>query len=292
MADYNKAEADFFIVALKEEARSVLWKVGSNTDPDTLLKGVMEDLQALARRNDGTDTRTEEEIWTQVRGRLVKAAYETRPHCIRCGECCSGGSPTLLPEDIALFRNDILKPSDVVTIRRGEPVYSNREEKAESAGSEMLKIREKAGEKTCSFYEKWDKSCRIYESRPQQCRKQECWNQEAFDEVSETARLGRKALLEAVAPLWKIIERHEERCSHDEFARIMTRLGATKGQTVEEVLEMLRFDHHVREFLRENFELDPDSIDFFLGRPLSAFLGFYGLKLEEKEGSFYLAPID
>ncbi len=55
MADYNKAEADFFIVALKEEARTVLWKVGSSTDPETLLKGVMEELQALARRDDGTD---------------------------------------------------------------------------------------------------------------------------------------------------------------------------------------------------------------------------------------------
>ena len=210
MADYNKAEADFFIVALKEEARSVLWKVGSSTDPETLLKGVMEELQALARRDDGTDTRTEEEVWTQVKERLLRAAYETRPHCIRCGECCSNGSPTLLVEDIALFRNDILKPADIVTIRFGEPVYVNRDEKADAAQSEMLKIREKAGEKTCAFYETSEKTCGIYESRPQQCRKQECWNPDAFNEIADNPRLDRKALLEAVAPLWELIKRHEE----------------------------------------------------------------------------------
>ncbi|MBI5249569.1 MAG: YkgJ family cysteine cluster protein [Desulfomonile tiedjei] len=291
-AEYNKAEADFFIVALKEEARSVLWKVGSNTDPETLVKGVMEDLQALARSNDGTDTRTDEEIWIQVRERLLKAAYETRPHCIRCGECCSNGSPTLLAEDIALFRNDTLKPADIVTIRCGEPVYSNREEKADTAQAEMIKIRENAGEKTCAFYQKWDKSCSIYESRPQQCHKQECWNPEASEEFVESARLDRKILLEAVPPLWELIKRHEERCSHDEFARSMARLSATKGQTVEEVLEMLRFDYHVREFIAENFGLAPESLEFFLGRPLSAFLGLYGLKLEEEDGSFILSPVE
>jgi Fe-S-cluster containining protein len=291
MADYNKAEADFFIVALKEEARSVLWKVGSEVDPETLLKGIMEELQALARRDDGTDTRTEEEVWLQVKERLLKAAYETRPHCIRCGECCTNGSPTLLLEDVSLFKNDVLKPTDVITIRCGEPVYSNQEERADMARSEMLKIREKTGEKTCSFYEKSDKSCRIYESRPQQCKKQECWNPAAFNEAAEDSRLDRKALLEAVPPLWELIKRHEERCSHDEFARVMTRLGATKGQTVEEVLELLKFDHHVRDFITEKFGLQPETMDFFLGRPLSYFLGFYGLKLEENDGTFFLSPV-
>ncbi len=130
-------------------------KVGSDADPDMLVKSVIEDLQGLAPRTDGTDSRTEEEVWSQVRDRLLKAAYETRPHCIRCGECCSNGSPTLLAEDMILFRDDVLKPTDIVTIRRGEPVYSNREEKADTAQDEMLKIKEAAGEKTCIFYEKW-----------------------------------------------------------------------------------------------------------------------------------------
>ena len=72
----------------------------------------------------------------------------------------------------------------------------------------------------------------------------------------------------------------------------MARLGATKGQTVEEVLELLSFDRHVREFITEKFGLEPETMDFFLGRPLSSFLGFYGLKLEEKDGGFFLSPVE
>jgi hypothetical protein len=44
----NKAETDFFIVALKEEARNALWQVGSSTDPDTLIKNVIDEIEALA----------------------------------------------------------------------------------------------------------------------------------------------------------------------------------------------------------------------------------------------------
>jgi hypothetical protein len=69
----------------------------------------------------------------------------------------------------------------------------------------------------------------------------------------------------------------------------MTRLGATKGQTVGEVLDLLAFDHHVREFIAENFSIEPDSMDFFLGRPLQDAIINYGLELEQQpDGSFLL----
>jgi hypothetical protein len=48
----------------------------------------------------------------------------------------------------------------------------------------------------------------------------------------------------------------------------------------------------VREFIAENFGLAPETMDFFLGRPLSGFLGLYGLRLEEKDGSFFLSPAE
>ncbi len=73
----------------------------------------------------------------------------------------------------------------------------------------------------------------------------------------------------------------------------MTRLGATKGQTVGEVLDLLAFDHHVREFIFENFSIDPGNMDFFLGRPLQHAITNYGLELEEQpDGSFLLKPVE
>jgi hypothetical protein len=119
--EYNKAEVDFFLTALKEEARTMIYEVGASVEPKALVDSVLEDLQALAPREN--DDRSEEEVWNQIRRLLLKAAYATRPHCIRCGTCCTKGSPTLLAEDMELFVKDILRPEHVTTIRLGEPAY-------------------------------------------------------------------------------------------------------------------------------------------------------------------------
>ena len=64
--DFNKAEWSFFVTALKEEARDVLWKVGSTVEPETLLKSVIRNLEEVGPRPEGEETRTQEEIWKQV----------------------------------------------------------------------------------------------------------------------------------------------------------------------------------------------------------------------------------
>jgi Fe-S-cluster containining protein len=290
---FNKAEWDFFVTALKEEARTILKEVGSSTEPDTLVQGILGELEALARRNDGQDNRSEEEIWTEVRERLLKAAYATRPHCIRCGTCCTKGSPTLLEDDMELFSRDILKPGHLITIRAGEPAYSNETEELAATPEELIKIRETDGSKTCIFYERSGSQCGIYESRPAQCRSQECWNSAASGEMAGVSPINRKRLLEPITNLWQIIQRHEERCSYSEFSRVMTRLGATKGQTVGEILDLLAYDHHVRGFIAENFGIGSESMDFFLGRPLREAIARYGLELEEQsDGSFLLKPVE
>jgi Fe-S-cluster containining protein len=290
---FNKAEWDFFVTALKEEARTILSEVGSSTDPETLVKQALAELEALAPRDNGQENRSEEEIWTQVRELLLKAAYATRPYCIRCGTCCTKGSPTLLEGDMELFNRDILKPGQLITIRTGEPAYSNRTEELAATPEELIKIREIPGSKTCIFYEKSGSKCTIYESRPAQCRSQECWNASQSEGIDGLTPINRKRLLEPINSLWEIIQRHEERCSYSEFGRAMTRLGATKGQTVGEVLDLLAFDHHVRGFIAENFGIDPDSMDFFLGRPLQDAIAKYGLELEEQpDGSFLLKPME
>jgi Fe-S-cluster containining protein len=290
---FNKAEWDFFVTALREEARTVLWEVGSNTKPQQLIESVKEDLEALAPREAGEEDRSDEEIWTQIRERLLKAAYATRPYCVRCGTCCTKGSPTLLEEDLDLFLGDLLKPQDVITIRKGEAAYSPAAEELRITEEEMIKIREKDSSKACIFYAPGDRECRIYPSRPVQCRNQECWNPERYEQVDDSPRLGRKALLESTGSLWDVIQHHEDRCSYAELSRAVAKLGATKGATVQEILDLLGYDHHVREFIAEKFQLAPETMDFFFGRPLSETITMHGLTVvEEPDGSFLLRPID
>jgi len=287
----NKAEWDFFVTALLEEARTVIWETGATVAPRDLVNQVLDELQDLAPRGDGHSERSEEQVWIQAREILLKAAYLTRPYCIRCGACCTKGSPTLLKEDLKLFTSDILHPTHVITIKEGETAYCNRTGQAAPAEQEMIKVRERTGGTTCIFYEKKGCNCSIYDSRPAQCRHQECWNPIRFNE-NPPSFLNRKDLLEATGSLWEIIRRHEDRCSQAELARTIARLAATRGNTVEEVLEILRFDHHVRQFVAEKFSLDPETMDFFFGRALRESINIYGLNLEvQPDGSFLLTQL-
>src|SRR5208283_1482692 len=128
------------------------------------------------------------------------------------------------------------------TLRGGEPAFSNETEELAETQEELIKIRETSGTKTCIFYEQSGSQCTIYESRPVQCRSQECWNTTATEGTAGLIPINRKRLLEPIPTLWEIIQRHEERCSYSEFSRAMTRLAATKGQTVGEILDLLAFD--------------------------------------------------
>ena len=290
--DFNKAEWSFFVTALKEEARDVLWKVGSTVEPETLLKSVMQDLEELGPKPEGEETRTQEEIWKQVRERLLEAAYATRPYCIKCGECCSNGSPTLSISDMNLFESGILGPKDVFTLRKGEIVFDSQIEKSVANEQERIKIREIPEDKTCIFYQKSNRECSIYDQRPTQCRIQECWAPNS-DAYTINAPMTRRRLLEAAGDIWKIIEKHEERCSYEDLSREISRLAATKGQTVENVLEFLSFDHHVREFVSEKLGIGAETLDLLFGRPLKDSLKFYGLTLDEqKDGTFVLRLIE
>ncbi len=290
--DFNNAEWRFFVTALKEEARDVLWKVGSTADPETLVKSVMQDLQDLAPRPEDIETRTQEEVWVQVRSRLLKAAYETRQYCIKCGECCVKGSPTLEIEDMRLFESGRLGPKDVYTIRKGEIVFDNVHEQSLINDVERIKIRETDAEKSCIFYQKGNRECSIYDDRPVQCRAQECWNPNRQDFSGEGRPLNRKDLFESTGEIWKVIQKHEDECSQEIFSREIARLGATKGQTVQKIIELLSWDDHVREFIREKIRVGPEVLDLFFGRPLKDFLEYFGLTVDQNnDETFTLRPL-
>jgi Fe-S-cluster containining protein len=289
----GRSEEDLFINALQEEAREILAKVGSLTPVRMLIENCLDELRKLAPREDGTEDRSEEEIWNQIRETLLRAAYSTRPYCTRCGTCCETGSPTLLAEDIGLFIDDILKPMDVFTVRKREYAYNAMTDKVSPTGEELIKVKETPGQRVCIFYRAKDKSCTIYDARPIQCAKQECWNSKCLEETLDLPKLSRKDLLGSVPELWSIIERHEERCSYNEITKSIIKLDVTKGKTVEEIIELLSYDQHVREFAAEQFGLDKESLDFFFGRPLKETIIAYGLAVDEQpDGSFLLRPVE
>jgi Fe-S-cluster containining protein len=288
--EINKSEWEFFVTALVEEARESIWKVGSNTDPKSLIESIKQELQGLARKTDGTDHRTDEQIWMQVKERIHKAAYDSRPYCIGCGTCCTVGSPTLLKDDFAIFDKEVLKPEHLITMRKGEKAFDPNSEAVITIDDEMIKLREKEGTKTCIFYDEIHRNCSIYESRPVQCRKQECWDAQS-NKYDSGIPMSREDLLKPVSSLWEVISRHEEKCSHSQLQRSAAKLAATGGQSVNEFIDLLKFDMHVRNFVGEQLGLTPESVDFFLGRPLVDFLADFGLILDQNDNGSYLLSL-
>jgi hypothetical protein len=82
--------------------------------------------------------------WRRLMTTSRNLIVERGQSCIRCGECCGKGSPTLLSPDLGLFSREILTWNDVYTMRPGEKA-TNREGQVIPLQKEHLKVREVPG---------------------------------------------------------------------------------------------------------------------------------------------------
>jgi len=179
-----------------------------------------------------------------------------RTHCIRCGECCLRSSPTLQKADIRLIKDKRIWTRDLYTIRVGELVRDNINNQLKISESELIKIREKDAGKGCIYYTDEDKACRIYEHRPIQCSALACWDEREFMQAYNAPKLSRKVNGE---------------------------------KAVDKIIELLKFDHHLRPFVSEKTGLDPSEMDFVFGRPITETITMFGLQvIRERDGSFFL----
>jgi Fe-S-cluster containining protein len=226
---------------------------------------------------------------------LITVAKEqvelAKDQCLRCGECCELGSPTLMPDDISLFQENILDWTDVYVLRRGEKVYAPRSEEAQTLTEERIKIREHSGTKNCLFYARNPNRCLIYNQRPQQCREQLCWAGDEEGDAAVRNYLNRKHLFGGHPEIWELIQAHEQRCASDKFKDILLRLDQEQESAQETLFDMLHFDHYLRQMFLQEWEIPPAAIELLLGRPLSELILNFGLKaVMTPEGVFNLEP--
>ncbi len=213
--------------------------------------------------------------WRRLMTAAKEKYQEVAENCVRCGECCRLGSPTLLTHDLPLFQQEILTWNDVYTLRPGEPV-ANREGKVDTLAEERLKVREVPGSKQCWFYLAATDSCRIYDHRPEQCRRQNCWGDPPRP-PAVAQLLTRKHLFAAVPEIWELIEEHRERCDYGKVARALAELQTGREEAGETLFEALHFDHYLRQMLINEWELTPAATELLLGRPVAAYLAAQGI---------------
>jgi hypothetical protein len=161
------------------------------------------------------------------------------------------------------------------------------------ADQEMIKVREmKGGGGTCSFYDGGKKACAIYEKRPAQCASLKCWDTAEFMELYQSPKLHRQDIV-TNGVLLGLIEEQEKRCSYAALDLQVSRIPSEGDDAVEKILELLKFDHHLRPFLAQKLGLRIEEMDFFFGRPLTHTIVRFGLKVERQpDGGFFLTRLD
>jgi Fe-S-cluster containining protein len=213
--------------------------------------------------------------WRRLMTASRNQILERVQSCVRCGECCEKGSPTLLSTDLGLFNREVLTWNDVYTLRAGEKA-TNREGQVTALQEERLKVREVPGSRQCWFYIAATQTCRIYEDRPGQCRRQNCWSEPPAPSAPEEL-LQRRHLFIGVPEVWELIQQHQTRCDCAAVVSLLADLGNGQEEAGDSLFEALHFDHYLRQLLIDDWGLTPAAIELLLGRPLTDLLETYGL---------------
>ena len=226
--------------------------------------------------------------WQEFMERLVRIAYATRPYCLRCGECCRLGSPSLHIEDDELMAQGLISTKELYTLRRGEPVKFNIEGHLGPLPAELIKIKQDPENHHCVFYSESQKNCRIYDRRPLQCRVQACWNPEALERLWSQEKLTRRDLLQDDRELLELLELHEELCDLTKIDHVFKQLHETGDMgLLAKVLDILRHDTAIRGLVKKKLNREDNELDFLLGRPLIETVRIYGVRVEKDEDGVY-----
>jgi len=215
-----------------------------------------------------------------------------RTHCIRCGECCLRSSPSIQTADLSLVYEGPIERSKLYTLRVGELVRDNLRGELTVSNQELIKIREREEGGGCIFYDDEQKACTIYENRPIQCRALACWDEREFMRVYARPKADRRDLYRDRV-LLEIMAEHEKRCNYRELEQKVRRIPAEGEPAVEEVIELLRFDHNLRLLIPRKVNMDPAEMDLLLGRPLTETITMFGLQvIPQPEGGFFLTTLE
>lgn len=223
---------------------------------------------------------------------MMKKEERPRDHCIRCGECCLGSSPTLQMEDVPLVREGYIRKGDLYSIRVGEPVRDNIENKLVITDRELIKVKGKKDGGGCIYYDEEKGACTIYDHRPSQCAALACWDSTEFMKVYKRPKADRKAVVYEEV-LLALMDEHEKKCSYGKLDGLVRMIEKKGEEAVGRILGLLKFDHHIRTFTTKKLGIDSGEMDFYFGRPLTETITMFGLQVvREPDGSFFLTILD
>ena len=219
------------------------------------------------------------------------AGNNRKTECDRCGTCCIKGGPALHYEDRTLLENNVLNPAHLISIRKGEPVFSPSAENPEPAQSEIVKIKGRGMEWTCLFLQEKDAACAIYEHRPLECSLLKCWETADLEKVAGINLLSRYDIIAPQEPVLPFIKIHDEKCSLEKLALLLSAVKreSSQSQAAADLTRLVNTDMALRAQACARFNFNLDLELFFFGRPLFIILNQFGIETHEKNGVWSLS---
>ncbi len=278
--DIDQFRANWFVfleALLKEEANLLI--------PSRRIRWQIEQTQAFQEVVSGWDNMEGShrlDAWKRLLLAAEDACRTILPACAQCGECCRMGSPALHLEDIVLLRSGKIPWDRLVTLRKGEPARSPFDGMPFVLPEERIKIREKEGLRECVFLISETDRCSIYVDRPLQCRAQACWDPIPARDTAELPFLLREHIFEGVDLLLEIIAEHETRCGFAVLSDAFEELSRSNGANVREVLRLLSYEEHFRQFVSDKFKIPAQNMELLFGRSFARMTTLFGFRVKEE----------
>jgi len=220
-----------------------------------------------------------------------KMKFVKKTSCDRCGGCCTASTPSLLKQDLDLFRASILSFDNTYTIREGELFVVPGEEDPYRSALELIKVRPKEGTTECIFYHE-DEGCTIYNRRPSQCETFACWEMREALTGLEAVALRREDLFGDIELIAEIIALHEERCSFEKLAQAVEKATAGDEAAAEDIVDILQYDVFIRSYVTDKFNMPGSSLDLVFGKPMTERIREFGVRVEKEGDEFILLPVN
>ncbi|MFC1826558.1 YkgJ family cysteine cluster protein [Thermodesulfobacteriota bacterium] len=215
--------------------------------------------------------------------------HKLKTECERCGTCCLKGGPALHNEDKRLLLQKFIDRKSLITIRRGEPVFSLDGCRPEWTQTEIIKLKGKHAGWSCIFYDQNSFICTIYHRRPLECILLKCWDTVELEAISGKRLLSRFDIISSHEPIIKYIQRHEKECSLEIFDQLSIRQNGTINKsTLAELTALVNKDLVLRSEAILHLNLNLDLELFYFGRPLFKILSQFALIPREINGKIIL----
>ena len=213
--------------------------------------------------------------------------------CRRCGTCCQKGGPAIHVKDVGLVENGPLLLKHLYTIRTGEPVHDNLTNEVKPSETDIIKIKSKKDSTACILYDENTSCCTIYDNRPAECRALKCWDTRDIRAIYQQNRLTRKDILGKIEGLWELVDDHQKRCSFEGVLAFVDDIKKRKKidpELEKKVRYKIQYDMEIRSLVERQGNIDPEIIDFLLGRPMTSTLRSLGMNVSSQGGKMILRP--